>query len=143
MLFNTPPPQSSLKCPHQRRGSSRTTSAGRERLRASVCVLSLCLICLSQSPPSPVHTFTFPRMTDHPVRPSACCPPPHFIATCHLSLSPLRPHVSLSLGPPKRRCVGPVRLADGHSVTQREAILPRREAIVVGNIMDREVQRHY
>lgn len=68
-------------------------------------------------------------------------PPP--LSRPVISPSHLCPRVSLSLGPPKRRCVGPVHLADGHSVTQREAILPRREAIVVGNIMEREVKPRY
>lgn len=80
-------------------------------------------------------------MTDHPVRPSVYCPP--FIVTCHLFLSPVCPYVSLSHGPPKRRCVGPVHLADGHSVAQWEAILPQCEAIVARNIIDREVKRRY
>lgn len=92
-------------------------------------------------PPSPVRTFTFPRMTDRPVRPLVYCPA--FILTCHLSLSPLCPYVSLSRGPPKQRCVSPVHLADRHSVAQWEAILPRCEAIVVCNIMDREVKQRY
>lgn len=128
---------SNLRCGHSSaEESSRTTSTGLTSAR----VLSLAVVCLSQSaPPSPhIHV---PRMTDHPVRPSVDCP--SSIATCHLSLSPLCPYVSLSHGPPEHRCVGPVHLADGHSVTQWEAILPQCEAIVVANIMDREVKRRY
>lgn len=54
-------------------------------------------------PPFPVRTFTFPRMTDRPVCPSVYCLA--FILTCHRSLSPLCPYVSLSRRPPKQRCV--------------------------------------
>lgn len=90
-------------------------------------------------PPSPVRTF--PRMTDCPVRPSVYCFA--FILTCHLSLSLLCPHVSLSRRPPKQRCVCPIHLADRHSVAQWEAILPQCEAIVDWNIMDQEVKQRY
>lgn len=92
-------------------------------------------------PPSPVRTFSFPRMTDRPVCPSFYCLA--FILTCHLFLSPLCPYVSLSRRPPKQRCVCPVHLADRHSGAQWEAILPHCEAIVVCNIMDREVKQRY
>lgn len=122
--------------------SSRTTSTG---LSTGLCTsyLSLSSVCHNHlwSPPFPVRTFTFPKLTARPVRPSVYCLA--FILTCHRSLSPLCPYVSLSHGPPKAALCRCVHLSDRHSVAQWEAILPPCEAIVVCNIMDREVKQRY
>lgn len=124
--------------------SSRATSTGLWWLHTSVYVLSLPVICLSQS----LLASPFPSPHIHvPKNDRSSCPSFSSLSCLYLDLSSL-PLTSLSLCLPFTRTTKAalcrcVHLADRHSVAQWEAILPQCEAIVVCNIMDREVKQRY
>lgn len=132
--------QESLKCPHKQQNDLHRTVMAPHLCVRLICPCHLSLtITFGLSLPQSAHS----RYQEWQIVPSVL----QFIVSPLswpvISLSPLCPYVSLSRGPLKQRCVGPVHLADRHLVAQWEAILPHCEAIVVCNIMDWEVKQRY